>query len=271
MNVLFNWSCHSLSQKLMSEKSCLSDTESETMDRLTTLMERFHLSVRVVPEAEANLIVVSGDDGRARTVVFRSHQIRHFPASGTVLLSARVEWAGTHNPLVASLPDRVCFDLSADPEARALVEVMQSEVANHRCGAQSVLNRLGDVLFVRLLRDQIERGASETGLLAGMADPRLSRAIVAMHDHPGRVWSNGDLAQEAGLSLSRFSELFAEQVGETPMGYLRRWRLILARQDIKKGDRVDAVARRYAYGSPEGFTRAFRRAYGVAPTSLRGA
>lgn len=270
MNILFDWSCHSLSQNLLSEKSCLSDTETEIMDRLTTLMERFHLSVRIVPEAEANLLVLTGDDARAETVIFRSRQIGGLRADRTVLLSARVEWAGTHNPLVASLPDTVSFDLSGDPETRALVEVMQSEVANHRCGAQSVLNRLGDVLFVRLLRDQIERGASETGLLAGMADPRLSRAIVAMHDHPGRVWSNADLAQEAGLSLSRFSELFAEQVGETPMGYLRRWRLILARQDITKGDRVDAVARRYAYGSPEGFTRAFRKVYGVAPTALRG-
>lgn len=55
------------------------------------------------------------------------------------------------------------------------------------------------------------------------------------------------------------------------MGYLRRWRLILAHQDLVRGDRVEAVARRYAYASPEGFTRAFRKAYGVAPVSLRTA
>jgi AraC-like DNA-binding protein len=122
-----------------------------------------------------------------------------------------------------------------------------------------------------LLRDQISQGTTEVGLLAGLADPRLSRTIVAMHDFPGRVWSNADLAQEAGLSLSRFSELFAQIVGETPMGYLRRWRLILAHQDITRGDRVDAVARRYAYTSPESFTRAFRKAHGVAPTALRAA
>jgi AraC-like DNA-binding protein len=58
-------------------------------------------------------------------------------------------------------------------------------------------------------------------------------------------------------------------MNETPMGYLRRWRLTLARQDLLRGDRVEAVARRYAYESPEGFTRAFRKAYGVAPVSLR--
>jgi AraC-like DNA-binding protein len=55
------------------------------------------------------------------------------------------------------------------------------------------------------------------------------------------------------------------------MGYLRRWRLILAHQDIIRGDRVDAVARRYSYSSPESFTRAFRKVHGVAPTALRAA
>ncbi len=66
-----------------------------------------------------------------------------------------------------------------------------------------------------------------------------------------------------------FAELFAAQVGETPIGYLRRWRLTLARQDLARGDRVETVARRYAYSSPEGFSRAFRKEYGVAPISLR--
>ena len=239
------------------------------MDRLTTLVERFHLSVRGTSPDEANLIALKASDGPPVRVLFFPCSGCGSDAAGDVLLSAYVDWSGAANPLLAALPDVVDFDLSQDEETQTLVRLMHLEAQANRCGAQSVVNRLGEVLMVRLLRDQIERGATETGLLAGLADPRLSRAIVAMHDHPGRLWSNADLAQEAGLSLSRFCELFARQVGETPMGYLRRWRLILARQDMLRGDRVDAVARRYAYGSPEGFSRAFRRAYGIAPTGLR--
>jgi AraC-like DNA-binding protein len=98
----------------------------------------------------------------------------------------------------------------------------------------------------------------------------LNRAIVAIHGNPGRDWRNDDLAVIAGLSLSRFAETFVAVVGETPAAYLRRWRLTLARQDLQKGDRVEAVARRYGYRSPEGFARAFRQHYGQKPLAMRG-
>ncbi len=241
------------------------------MDRLTTLVERFQLTVQSAPLSEANLIAVGDKKGQASLVAFhpRGSAVQYSPRN--VLWSARVVWSGDSNPFLAALPEVAEFDLASDADARALVQLMHSEALADRCGAQSVISRLGEVLMVRLLRDQIERGTTQTNLLAGMADPRLSRAIVSMHDNPGRVWSNADLADVAGLSLSRFSELFTQQVGEAPMGYLRRWRLILARQDVMRGDRIEAVARRYAYGSAESFTRAFRAAYGVVPTALRKA
>lgn len=241
------------------------------MDRLTTLVERFHLTVQAVPLAQANLIARAGPDGMPEKVVFQTHGACDITQADEVLFTARVAWSGQTNPLMAALPDVVEMTLADHADTLSLVLLMQQEVEGRRCGAQSVVNRLGEALIVRLLRLQIERGTTEVGLLAGMADPRLSRAIVSIHDHPDRAWNNADLAAIAGLSLSRFSELFTQIVGETPMGYLRRWRLILARQDVARGDRVDAVARRYGYGSAESFTRAFRRAYGQAPTALRTA
>ncbi|MBO9405971.1 AraC family transcriptional regulator [Shimia sp. R9_1] len=241
------------------------------MDRLTTLMDKFHLTVRSAPLARANLLVFGDDDGAPLDVVFWPRGRKGQVADTAAIFAAEVDWMGRSNPLMASLPETLRYDLRDEGDSRALVRLMAEETAGNRCGAQSVVNRLGEALMVRLLRDQIAKGSTEAGLLAGLADPRLSRAIVAMHDQPSHLWSNADLAAQAGLSLSRFSELFAATVGETPMGYLRRWRLILAHQDILRGDRVDAVARRYAYASPESFTRAFRKAHGAAPSSLRAA
>lgn len=239
------------------------------MDRLTTLMDRFQLAVRAANMAEANLIALATADGTPQRILYGTRDVMPDVMGQIVMWAARVEWSGQSNPFLAALPEVVEYDIATNREAHGLVQLMKDEAEGQHCGAQSVINRLGEVLMVQLLRNQIRRGATEPGLLAGLADPRLSRAVVAMHDHPGRLWSNADLAEIAGLSLSRFSELFAAAVGETPMGYLRRWRLILAHQDLSRGDRVEAVARRYAYASPEGFTRAFRKAYGVAPLSLR--
>ncbi|MBR9844533.1 MAG: AraC family transcriptional regulator [Rhodobacteraceae bacterium] len=240
------------------------------MDRLTTLIERFHLTVRIVPVNEANMIAFADATGQPSTVVFHTRTGGVVAPEQGVLFAAVVDWSGASNPLLASLPEVVELDLTGKDDTRVLVSLMHQEAAANRCGGQSVVNRLGEALMVRVLRDQIERGATEIGLLAGLADARLSRAIVSMHDHPGRLWTNADLATVAGLSLSRFSELFAKTVGETPMGYLRRWRLILARQDVLRGDRIERVAHRYAYASPESFTRAFRQRYGASPSRLRG-
>ncbi|WP_417839527.1 AraC family transcriptional regulator [Tritonibacter scottomollicae] len=238
------------------------------MDRLSSLISRFRMRVNIASPSEANLLVLASPEGAAETVLFCA-QAPLLPPRDGVCLALRVEWAGSHNPLISALPARVEVRLAQTPQLAALLTLMRQEVECHRCGAESVLSSLGQAFMVRLLRHLIEAGTAEPGLLAGLSDLRLARAIVSMHDHPGRLWTTQDLATEAGLSVSRFSELFSAQVGETPMGYLRRWRLTLARQDLIRGDRVEAVARRYAYESPEGFTRAFRKAYGVAPVSLR--
>lgn len=235
------------------------------IDRLTTLIDRFQLSVRPAATDMANLVVTITENGVPDMVRFGA-----ISCDGErVLFAAVVDWGGASNPLVAALPEVMEFDLRGDGETTGLIALMQSELTAQRCGVESVVNRLGEVLIVRMLRARIEAGSAQSGVLAGLADPRLSRAIVAIHDQPGRNWRNEDLAQIAGLSLSRFAETFLATVGEPPASYLRRWRLTLARQDVLKGDRVDAIARRYGYGSPDGFARAFRKHFGDNPVALR--
>ncbi|MCT8159865.1 AraC family transcriptional regulator [Pseudoruegeria sp. SHC-113] len=240
-------------------------------DRLSALMQYFQMEVAPCAPQEADLLIF-GAPGAACEVVFASGGTA---ASGSpcaveeAMFAARVGWGGAVNPLLQALPAQVRYRLKEDAEAQALVSVLMAENRAQRCGADSVLSRLCEILLVRLLRHQIAEGSTAPGLLAGLSDPRLSRAIVAMHDQPARQWRTEDLAREAGLSLSRFSELFAARVGETPMAYLRRWRLTIAQRDLARGDRVEAVARRYGYGSPEGFTRAYKRAHGAPPMAAR--
>jgi len=150
-----------------------------------------------------------------------------------------------------------------------LLQFLATEARQMRCGGTSVLSRLGEVLIIRLLRAEIERGAARIGLLAGLADPRISRAIVAVHDDPGKDWRNEDLARVSGLSLSRFSEVFHNHLAQSPQNYLRSWRMTLARQDVERGDRIKAVSSRYGYKSQEAFAKAFQRQFGTNPLALR--
>lgn len=231
-------------------------------------MSHFHLEV--LPAApEASHLLVWADPAGAPSCATLRAQPKPVSASKPLLFSADVTWGGGANPLLSALPPKVTLDLSEDTDTASVVHLLHRELSQNRCGASSVINRLAEILLVRLLRSQIEQGATEPGLLAGLADPRLSRCIVAIHDKPQKTWTNPDLASLAGLSLSRFAETFLQTVGVPPQTYLREWRLTLARQDLAKGDRVSNVARRYGYGSPEAFTRAFKQRYSESPIALR--
>mgnify|MGYP000064823281 CR=1 FL=1 len=255
-----------------SEKSELIDglPEMRPYDRLATFLKRFSLDVRPAPLAQATLVLLADLEGLPRMVHYRWDKNWRDIDESALIFSAAMEWSGLSNPLIAALPDCVTLDLKQDLESASLAALIQSELTGKRCGGDPVISRLCEVLIIRLMRMQIERGSDRSGLLAGLSDPRLSRALVAMHDRPGRDWRNQELAEIAGLSLSRFTEIFALTVGQPPSAYLRSWRLTLAQQDVAKGDRVDTIARRYGYKSSEGFTRAFRHRFGQNPIALRG-
>jgi AraC-like DNA-binding protein len=245
---------------------------ADRCDRLSPLISRFDLRVQRVPLGEGNMAVfgdpVTGLPGR---VEIRTRG--GVPAAGpneASVAACSIDWGGSANPLMAALPATVSLPIR-DAETRALLDLFLAEAGARRCGSDKVLERLAEVLVIRLMRQQIERGAAEPGVLAGLADARLSRAISALHEDPGRPWSNGDLAAVAGMSLSRFADAFRATVGEAPQSYLRRWRMTLARQDMDRGARVQAVARRYGYASSEALSRAFQRQFGVNPTKLRRA
>ncbi|GLQ16974.1 helix-turn-helix transcriptional regulator [Maritalea porphyrae] len=240
-----------------------------TYDRLTALMERFNLSVQVATPDSAQLVVLKPHVDGSQTVLLNTKSSGFKVDPADMLLCASVDWGGDSNPLFSALPPILDISFSKDDDVVPLLDLTHREIERQRCGSASVVNRFCEILIVKILRAKIEQGSDEPGLLAGLADPRLSRAIVALHDKPEHNWDNQQLAEIAGLSLSRFAELFALQVGVTPTAYLRGWRMVLARKDIRAGARISTVARRYGYRTGEGFSRAFHKHFGVNPIQQR--
>ncbi|MCR9136791.1 MAG: AraC family transcriptional regulator [Alphaproteobacteria bacterium] len=241
-------------------------------DRLSALMQHFQMNVAKCDAGCGNLIVIG--DRRTNRPDGLEFWPRQRSANSQIpadrrLFEASADWGGTANPLIAALPEILVVTTGSDEPLALLLQMLVTEAADARCGSNSAVNRLCEVLIIRLLRQQIELGETTPGLLAGLADRRISRALVAMHEDPGREWRNHELAEVAGMSLSRFADRFVERTGETPQTYLRRWRMILARQEIAAGRRIQSVARRLGYGSAEALSRAFRRHFGLSPMLVR--
>lgn len=82
-----------------------------------------------------------------------------------------------------------------------------------------------------------------------------------------------DLERRSGYSARRLQQLFRERFDCSPMEYVRRQRLALARQRLEEaspGDTVTAVARSIGYRRVDHFSRDFRRQFGCSPSALLG-
>lgn len=102
---------------------------------------------------------------------------------------------------------------------------------------------------------------------------RLRSILELVEDSLDEPETTGeDLAARAYLSRFHFDRLVAAAVGEPPGTFRRRLLLERAAYQLSSTpDQVILVAWDAGYGSPEAFTRAFRRAYGVTPSEHRRA
>lgn len=165
--------------------------------------------------------------------------------------------------LVSLLPAQV--HVRGAERLSILVRLLTEEAAEQRAGRDLVLARLVEVLLIEALR-LTQRPDAPPGLLRGLADPRLSDAIRAMHGNPARSWTVAELAKAAGLSRSAFFDRFTRNIGVAPMEYLLAWRMAMAKDLLRNRNAAIAdVAETVGYGSASTFSTAFSRHVGQAP------
>lgn len=177
--------------------------------------------------------------------------------------------SGRSNPLGQALPPMLVLPLAELSAAEALLDLLFEEAFSTRCGRQKVVDRLFEVVLILILRRLLDSGRIEQGLLAGLSHPRLAKALVAMHDAPGKPWPLSELAACAGMSRSRFAEVFASTVGMPPASYLAGFRIALA-QDLLLSERpLQLIAEDVGYGSPAALSRAFSAHCGMPPRAWK--
>ena len=100
--------------------------------------------------------------------------------------------------------------------------------------------------------------------------PQLEEAADYLQDHCDEDVSVPDAAELAGLSPSRFRELFSRHFGRSPRDYLRQARIMRAKQLMVGSDlSLGEIAHRVGFSTVHSFSRAFKDQEGIAPSEYR--
>lgn len=270
-----------------------------SQDRFSTLLGRYPLRARVFysgalcgtslfddSDGVGHLHIVRNGVMRTREsngdtqthvgpcLIYYSRPTQHWIESDAAdLVCASIGFGASQgNPLTRGLPDVLTIPLDSMSSLSPTVELLFDEAFDQRIGRQAALDRLSEIVILQLLRHAMEASLIDQGVLAGLGDAKLSKALDAIHQQPGEAWSLQTLADVSGMSRSRFSSKFLEVVGVTPGEYLAEWRLGIAKTLLLKGRPVKQVAHQVGYADASALARAFAARHdGMSPTKwLKG-
>lgn len=207
------------------------------------------------------------------TLLFYPRALRHEfinpPVGGSDFTCAALDFdGGERNPIVQSLPSVVRVPLAAVDGLRPALDLLFAEADQVRCGSRLLADRLFEVVLIQLLRwilDQPSAVGVTSGLVMGLSDPRLARALVALHQSPYEEWNLEQMAAIAGMSRSAFAAAFKAATGTTPAAYLTDWRLSLAASMMRSGRSVKLIAAELGFASASSLSKAFRQRMGASP------
>jgi AraC family transcriptional regulator, alkane utilization regulator len=212
------------------------------------------------PSGKCQSSITTGGDGASATLVTGSF---HFEDR-------------RNNPLLSVLPPVIVLpgELSRNVHwLEPTLKFIACEAASGRPGAQTVVSRLADVLFIQIVRGYLATlppGAS--GWLGALGDAQIGAALGLIHQGPELDWTVQSLAARVAMSRSAFASRFARLVGEPPLAYVTRWRMQKAAGLLRQSSATLAdIAERVGYDSEAAFSKAFKRAVGSAPGAYRRA
>jgi transcriptional regulator GlxA family with amidase domain len=117
-------------------------------------------------------------------------------------------------------------------------------------------------------------GQSQFSSLLELKAPsgRFGALLTWAREHLDAPLTVEDLAEQAGMSSRHFTRAFIAETGSTPSKAVERLRIEVARQRVQSsGEAIERVALQTGFRDPERMRRAFIRAFGQPPQSLRRA
>ncbi|CAH1221762.1 Arabinose operon regulatory protein [Paenibacillus auburnensis] len=171
-----------------------------------------------------------------------------------------------------SLPEKepnFIYHRVSSAEARLSIQNALMRMISHELpGINSLLHRRLSELALEeaIVHVQLDGNAGNQVSM----DPRISAILRDLQLNPAQKISLPELAQKSCMSTSRLSHLFKEQVGDTVLNTLNKFRLERAAQLLSGTQRqVAEIAADVGFDCAIHFTRKFRDTFGETPSLYR--
>jgi AraC-like DNA-binding protein len=178
------------------------------------------------------------------------------------------------HPVLMALPGLIMIqaaDFQNDPRSIMPLILLSLEAEHEAPGMTGVLSRLLEVIFIQTVRKvTLNQEGNQGGFITALSDPKLSKALNAIHNQPQNGWTIESLSKQAGMSRARFADKFTNVVGMPPISYLTIWRLMISRTLLSSTVLdMEEIANRCGYASASSFSRRFKEKFKIGPGAYR--
>lgn len=159
---------------------------------------------------------------------------------------------------------------SAGRWMEATLRMIGEEAGGQRMGGDLIALKMSEAILAQAIRSFIEGNEAAEWGLGAFGNKNLSRALHAFHKAPAERWTVDTLAQSAGMSRTSFAVQFQRMMIMTPMDYVTKWRMEIAKKVLQQpGGSLTQAAENAGYASESSFTRVFKKETGMTPAEFR--
>ena len=189
------------------------------------------------------------------------------PGEKVLILGSHFDFGGDASFLLDVLPAVVHVTGAKQSDSmRWSMQRILEEMQHPQPGGTLVAQQVAHTLLIDALRLYQQKREEGPGWLSALADLHTRAALSCMHERPAHAWTLEELARAAGLSRTAFALRFKQQVGETPIAYLTRWRMNLAAKRLaERKETLSSIALAVGYQSISAFCAAFKQHCGMSP------
>jgi AraC family transcriptional regulator len=194
-------------------------------------------------------------------------------ARTALVFHAAAAWLQQGFPAIFEAPN--FFPRRAQPTTariRSLAGALAVEVVNDRFLLPERLEFMLQELVLSIIETYLAGRRLSVWRGSRFEDSRIRRALALLRAHPNKDLSMDKLANQVGLSRSRFYDLFEICTGFSPRTYLDMLCVEAAISRLSSGrGKISEVSAELGFSAQSNFTRFFSNQVGVPPSEYRRA